>query len=194
MTKKIILGGLLAGLLLFVWSSLAHTVLPIGHMGISTTPNEDAVLAALKSNLTASGLYFMPAHETMEAAKTGGDQQKAMQEWQSKYGGGAWAFVVYHSSGASVMESSQLVAEFAADVVAGLIMAFALLMAAGRVRSFGGRVAFVTLLGLLPWLIVDFSNWNWYGFPLAYEIGQLLDQGVGALLAGIGLAWLFRKE
>jgi hypothetical protein len=73
-------------------------------------------------------------------------------------------------------------------------MAFALLMATPRVRSFAGRVVFVTLLGLLPWLIVDFSNWNWYGFPLAYEIGQLLDQGPGALLAGIGLAWMFRKE
>jgi hypothetical protein len=86
------------------------------------------------------------------------------------------------------------VGEFAADVIAGLIMAIALLMAALRVRSFWGRAGFVTLIGLLPWLIVDFSFLNWYGFPVAYGISELLDQVIGALLAGIGLAWLFRKE
>ncbi|MCI0350432.1 MAG: hypothetical protein L0Z53_13485 [Acidobacteriales bacterium] len=92
------------------------------------------------------------------------------------------------------MEVRQLVGEFLADVVAGMILAFALLMALGRLRSFGGRVGFVALLGFLPWLIVDFSFFNWYGFPPAYEVAQLLDQVIGAFLAGLGLAWLFRKE
>jgi hypothetical protein len=194
MIRKIILGGVLAGVLLFIWSSLAHTVLPIGTMGISTTANEDAVLATLRTNLSAPGLYFIPAHQMMQAAASGGDQQKAMADWQSKYGGGPWAVTMYHPSGASVMETRQLVAEFVSDVIAGMILAFALLMAVTRIRSFAGRVGFVTLLGLLPWLIVDFSYLNWYGFPLKYEVAQLLDESVGAVLAGLGLAVLFRKE
>ena len=195
MIKKIILGGILAGVLMFAWSSLAHTVLPIGAMGISTTANEDAVLTVLRTNLPDSGIYFIPAHQLMEAEKVAGaDRQKAMDEWQSKYGGGPSAVLVYKATGASVMEVRQLVCEFLADLVAGLIMAFALWMALARVHSFGGRVGFIALIGLLPWLIVDASNVNWYGFPTAYAIGQLLDQGVGAILAGIGLALLFRKD
>ncbi len=195
MIKKIILGGILAGVLMFAWSSLAHTVLPIGAMGISSTPNEDAVLTVLRTNLPASGMYFIPVHQLMEAEKaSGADRQKAMDEWQGKYGGGPSAVMVYRATGASVMEVRQLVCEFLADLVAGLIMAFALWMALARVHSFGGRVGFIALIGLLPWLIVDASNVNWYGFPTAYAIGQLLDQGVGAILAGIGLALLFRKD
>ena len=112
---------------------------------------------------------------------------------ETKYGGGAWAVLIYHPAGATVMEVKQLVCELLADVIAGLIMAYALLMALARLQTFAGRVVFVTLIGLLPWLVVDVSNMNWYGFPTTYGIGQLLDQGVGAILAGIGLALLWRK-
>lgn len=195
MTKKIILGGIVAGVLIFIWSSLAHTVLPIGAMGISTTANEDAVLATLRANLSGPGFYFIPGHQIMQMEQaSGSDRQRLMNDWQTKYGGGPWATIVYHPSGASLMEPRQLVGEFLSDLVAGLILAFALLMAATRVRSFIGRVFFVLLLGLLPWIIVDFSNWNWYGLPFKYEIGQLLDQGIGAALAGVALAWIYRKD
>ena len=194
MIKKIILGGILAGLAMFVWSSVAHTVLPIGAMGISTSPNEDAILTAFKSNLSAPGFYMIPVHQLFEAEKTGGDSQKAMTEWQTKYGGGAWAVLIYHPAGATVMEVRQLVCEFVADLIAGLIMAFALWMALARLSTFFARVGFIALIGLLPWLIVDVSNMNWYGFPYAYGIGQLLDQEVGAILAGVVLALLYRRE
>ena len=194
MIKKVTFGGILAGVLIFVWSSLAHTVLPIGAMGISTTANEDAILTTLRTNLQSSGFYIIPGHQLMEAEKVpGADQQKAMDEWQSKYGGGPHAILIYHPSGAKIMAAGQLVGELVADLIAGLIIAFALWMAVPRVRSFWGRVGLVALIGLLPWLIVDYSNVNWYGFPIAYAINQLLDQEIGAILAGIGLALLFRK-
>ena len=194
MTRRMILGGLLAGLLMFIWSSLAHTVLPIGEMGISTTANEDAILTALKTNLTAPGFYFIPGHQMMQAEKvSGADRQKAMEDWQNKYGGGPWAVMMYHPSGASAMATRQLVCELVSDLIAGIILAFALLMSAPRISTFLGRVGFVTLLGLLPFLIVEVSYLNWYGFPLKYGIGQLLDQGIGAVLAGLCLAALFRK-
>src|ERR671922_1584080 len=118
MTRRIILGGVLAGVLMFVWSSLAHTVLHIGAMGISTTANEDAVLAALKANLSAPGFYFIPGHQMMQAEKaSGAERKKVMEEWKSKYGGGPWAVVMYHPSGATAMAAGQLVGEFAADVI-----------------------------------------------------------------------------
>jgi hypothetical protein len=69
-----------------------------------------------------------------------------------------------------------------------------LLMALPNLRSFASRVLFVTLTGLLPWIVVDFSYWNWFEFPTAYAMAQMVDYVVGALLAGIFLAWFFKKE
>jgi hypothetical protein len=88
----------------------------------------------------------------------------------------------------------QLGLEFLSDLIGGLIAAFALAMATLRVRTFGARVGFVTLLGVLSWTLVDFSYWNWFGFPSAYEVAQFLDQVVGMALAGVALALFFRRD
>lgn len=194
MIKKIILGGILAGIVMFAWSSLAHTVLPIGTMGISTTPNDDAILSVLKSSLSSPGFYFIPGYPPLKGEKTSGDMQKAMTEFQTKYGGGPFALLIYHPAGLSDIQIKQLVCEFISDLVAGLIMAFALWMALSRLTTFVGRVVFITLIGVLPWVVVDVSFMNWYGFPTAYGIGELLDQGIGAILAGVVLALLYRRE
>jgi len=192
MTKKVVIGGILAGVLMFIWSSIAHTALPIGEMGLSTIPNEDVVLAAMKANMNAPGLYFLPGHEYFVAPPAQREAaMKAMMEKQKTSGS---AIVVYHPNGGEEISGKTLGLEFLSDLFAGWILAFALWAALPRVVSFGGRVVFVTALGLLPFIVSDFSQWNWYGYPARYEFGQILDYGVGALLAGILLAWFFRRE
>ena len=45
---KIVLAGLVGGLVVFAWSAFSHMVLPTREAGIRQIPNEDAVLSALK--------------------------------------------------------------------------------------------------------------------------------------------------
>lgn len=195
MSKKILIGGIVAGLILFIWSAIAHMALPIGDMGIKSIPNEDAVLAVLKANINEPGFYFFPGSEWMQSKSLPADQQKAVMEaWEKKYQAGPRGIMVYHPTGDTPMSAKQLVIEFVSDVVAGLIVAFALAMGLARLTTFGARVGFCTLLGLLGWVLIDFSYWNWYGFPTSYEVAQFLDQVVGMALAGVGLAFLFRKN
>jgi len=62
MTKRILLAGILGGIAMFVWASLAHMVLPLGQTGIKEIPNEAAVLSAMRSSLgEKSGFYMFPA-------------------------------------------------------------------------------------------------------------------------------------
>ena len=49
MTKRIVLAGVLGGIAMFIWTSLAHMVLPIGQTNVREIPNESAVLAARKA-------------------------------------------------------------------------------------------------------------------------------------------------
>ena len=61
MTKRILLAGVLGGVAMFIWTSIAHMALPLGEAGISEIPNEAAVLAAMQTSLgDKSGLYFYP--------------------------------------------------------------------------------------------------------------------------------------
>ena len=60
-TTRIFLAGVLGAVAMFVWTFVAHELLPLGEAGISEIPNEDEVLAAMKSNIGKKpGLYFFP--------------------------------------------------------------------------------------------------------------------------------------
>ena len=63
MSTRILLAGILAGIVMFIWNFIAHDLLPLGEMGIREFPEEAPLLDAMKTNLgDAGGLYLFPAH------------------------------------------------------------------------------------------------------------------------------------
>ena len=57
---RILIAGVLGAVVLFLWGFVAHTMLPVGEMGMSQPQNEDAVLQAVQANLPTPGIYVMP--------------------------------------------------------------------------------------------------------------------------------------
>src|SRR6185295_8614615 len=96
--KKVLLAGILGGLISFVWSAAVH-MLPTGHMGLSTlNDKEDAVLAALKSSNAQDGLYFFPGADMSKSMTA--EQQAA---WEAKYKAGPAGLLLYHPNGGEAM-------------------------------------------------------------------------------------------
>src|SRR5689334_5208979 len=62
--KRIIVGGILAGIAMFMWEGLAHEVLPLGEAGIKGLANEPPILASIKENVKESGFYIFPWMDT----------------------------------------------------------------------------------------------------------------------------------
>lgn len=59
--QRIFIAGILGAIAMFVWTSVAHMVTPLGSTGFSQMPNEAAMQSALDTNLAQhSGLYFFP--------------------------------------------------------------------------------------------------------------------------------------
>jgi hypothetical protein len=54
---RILLAGILGGIAMFVWTSIAHMALPLGEAGINEIPNESAVLIAMQSSM-GNGINF----------------------------------------------------------------------------------------------------------------------------------------
>ena len=48
---RILVAGVLGGIAMFVWTSIAHMALPLGEAGINKIPNESAVLGAMQGNI-----------------------------------------------------------------------------------------------------------------------------------------------
>ena len=192
MTKRILLGGVLGGIVLFLWSFVSHELLPLGEVGLKSIPNEGAVLGALRDNIKEPGFYFFPWREESPGA-TKQQQEATMKQWQEKYMAGPTGILIYKVHGEQAMSPRLLLTELGADIALMLVAAFLLAQAAGALGTFLGRALFVAALSLVGWLDIHVSYWNWYGFPTDYTLATLADAFIGYWLAGIVLAWLVKK-
>jgi hypothetical protein len=58
--KRWLIGGVIGGIIMFIWSAFSHMVLPLGEMGLKTLPNENVVIPAMKDGIREPGLYMFP--------------------------------------------------------------------------------------------------------------------------------------
>lgn len=183
--KKILLPGILGGIAVFVWSFISHMVLPIGEMGVKAVKaNDDAIVSAMKAEMTEPGLYMLPGLDRKTATA---EQQTA---WQAKWQAGPTAVVAYSPTGGEAMSAGQLIRQFVFALLCGLIVAFVL---SATTASLVNRALTAMLMGLFAWLTVNVPQWNWYGFPVSFTIGQGLDHLIGWLIGGFVIAWMIGR-
>jgi hypothetical protein len=181
---KVLLGGLVGGIVVFIWGAVSHMATPIGEMGIRQIANEDKVVGAMKGSIHEPGFYFFPGMENM---RNPSDAERTA--WEAKIKQGPTGVLVIHPEGGETMSPKQLSTEFASNVVAALLAAIVLT----QVRAgYFGRVLVVALMGIFGFVSICVSYWNWYGFPTDFTIGAALDESIGWILGGLALAAIVR--
>ena len=191
MTKRVLLAGLLGGIAMFAWSSVAHMVLPLGNTGIKEIPNEQGVLTAMRASLGESnGLYIFPG---MGLGPDAGMQQKnaAMDQYGQKLAVSPSGILIYHPPGAKPMTPGQLGTEFLTEMIECLLAV--MLLAQTRLTGYGARLGFVTVAGVLAAIATNISYWNWYGFPGSYTAAYMTTQIVGFICAGLVIAAVIKQ-
>src|SRR5438067_12561450 len=84
MSTRIFVAGILGGGVMFIWTSIAHMMLPLGETGIKEIPNESAVFAAMQSNMgDKTGLYIFRG-PGVGANATRLEKQEAMKKAMEK--------------------------------------------------------------------------------------------------------------
>jgi hypothetical protein len=185
--KKIILGALVGGIILFVWSWLAWVVLPLHVASMRPIENEDRVTEVLQSNLGVHGVYLYPSMARDEEISAE-EQKTATEEWEKKYERGPVGMIIYNPRGSDPNMPSQMAAGFVIDLAAALMAVWLLSRSTAFAASFVARVAYCGMLGILISVFAHLMNWNWLGYPLDYTTAMIADTVVGWLLAGIGIA------
>jgi hypothetical protein len=191
MMKRIILAGVLGGIAMFVWTSVAHRFTPLGEMGIREMPKEAAVLDALKTNLGDDrGLYLYPGMGLGPDA-TSDQKREAMKKMGDKLASNPSGLIMYNPLRPLNM-GKLLGREFGKELVLALLAVF--LLAQTRIVSFAGRVGFVTLVGLIAAMNTNVSYWIWYAFPKRYPAGYMFIDIVAFILVGVVAALVFPKR
>ncbi|MDQ6801056.1 MAG: hypothetical protein M3041_09490 [Acidobacteriota bacterium] len=184
--KKIVFGGIAGGLVLFVWSAIAHMP-PLGTAGerVVASDRELAILAALGGSMPERAIYILPG---TSGAATAAQQQ----EWATRFARGPAAVVAFNPRPADRAWlgsnfATWICIEFVSDMVAGFVGA---LIAASLSSGLGfwRRALLMATIGLVATIDIDGSYWNWYGFPTSYLLAQFVDHAGGWFLAGLVFA------
>jgi len=188
---KILFTGVLGGIVMFIWTSIAHMALPLGEAGIREIPNESAVLSAMQSNIgEQTGLYIFPGPGVGKNA-TRQEKNEAMKRISEKMAVNPSGILMYHAPGRPFAFGKWLGIEFGTELLEAILVVF--LLAQTRMVSFAGRVGFVLVAGILAAITTNVSYWNWYGFPGAYTASYVLTQIVGFFLVGVVAALVLPK-
>lgn len=178
---RILVAGVIGGILFFAASAAFHMATPLGHTGLKQLPSEDSVIAALKP-VPEDGMYMFPgmdmSHPTAEE----------MAAWEEKAKAGPWGLIIFHPGGTSAMSPTTLGIELASNIGACLLAA----LIAVRISGFISRLLAVSLLGPISWLSISASYWNWYGFPRDYSLAAFVMETACWIIAGVAIAAIAR--
>lgn len=189
---KMFLAAVLGAIVMFFWSFVAHTFLPLGETGVSEIPNEATVTAAMQGSIgDKAGFYIFPGPGLAPDA-TRAEKEKAMGKMAESYQTKPSGILIYHPPGTPFVFGKKLAIEFATELVQCLIGAFLLTLT--RLASYGARAGFFAALGLLAAVMTNVSYWNWYSFPGNYTAAYMFMQLVGFVLAGLVIALVLKNS
>jgi len=184
MTMRTLIAGVLGGIAMFIWATIAHTILPLGEIGISQMQDDGPAIQAMQAATgDKAGLYIFPAW---------GSEEPDMAEYDATLATSPSGVLIYHPAGRNGLFVQNLAVEFVNEVILTILVAYLLAMAA--VTGFVARMSFVAVVGVLAALASNASYWNWYGFPLDYTLATMFVEFVGYLAAGAAIAWWFGRS
>lgn len=180
---RVLVAGLLGGIVIFIWGVAAHMALGLGNVGIHQPADENTVLATLHEGLgEQAGIYMLPSFDPQhmnDPYKVRAYEQKAIRS--------PYAWVVYLPQGDDMLQMRQQIArQWASDTLGALALAFVM----GWIGlGFRRRLAIAAAAAVFAWLSTMVPYWNWYRFPLDFTLAALAEQLIGWLLAGAAMAW-----
>lgn len=191
MVKRLALGTLLGGIVLFVWSAIAWMVIPWPGDPLRAFTSEDEVIQAVTANAPRSGNYLLPNEPKRAPGMTDEQYKAARQAAMDRMTRGPMIFTVVRLEPMG-STTGPLIIQFLTQLVLALIATFMLLQTRGL--TYAGRVAFVTAIGVIIFVGGHVEEWNWFSFSNAYTAMEFGAIVIGWLLASFVIAGFGRGK
>jgi hypothetical protein len=184
---RVILAGIIGGVLVFCAGAFNHMVLELEGRGIRQLPNETEVRDFFARTKLAPGIYGFPHAGPGFKDMAAEEQAKEWERLSTLYKEGPAAFIVVAPTGEEMMGPMQLGPEFGTNVLAALIAAWIVFSTAPG-TSYPKRWLIVLMLGLFTWVCTSASYAIWYRFPWPFILDGLLASLIEWGFAGLVIA------
>ena len=181
-SMKIFFGGILGGVLLFVWGFLSWVILPIHKSSTHPLPNEDAIITALQSTVQYKGVFIFPSMSQSPSGST------AQAQWEAKYQHGPIGMIFYDPQGKNPFMPLQILNGLIIAMISSFLVVWFLTRSTAYTGSYFSRVAFCGMFGIFLVVAANLLMWNWFNEPNDWTIGLIIDDVIGWVLAGLGIA------
>ncbi|MEO6252478.1 MAG: hypothetical protein ABIO79_04200 [Ferruginibacter sp.] len=181
--KKLIIGALVGGIILFIWSFMSWGLLNLHGAEQKYTPKQDSILAYLGNQFSEDGAYFMP---TYPPGTSRDDMEKQMQASV----GQPWAKVVYHKK---MDGMNKMFMNMARGLLVDFVMICILCWLLLKIPNARFSTIFMANLavGLLIFLGGPYMMHIWFGsFDL---MAHLADVFISFGATGLWLGWWLRR-
>jgi hypothetical protein len=188
MWARILVAGIIGGILIFIMGAVNHMVLGLQGRAMSKLPDEASFVADLKGRNLPPGLYMFPAMQE------GGDQQDQAQwykELNERYKTGPAGLLLIVPPGHDMMGPQTLGMELVTDVIAALLASW-IVSLIGADIGFGRWLA-VLVIGVIGWFSLTASYGIWYRFPHAFVHDELYCALLEWSVAGAAIAAIVRR-
>lgn len=182
--KKMIIGALVGGIILFGWQFMTWSFLGLHDAQQKYTPKQDSILAYLGTQFNEDGAYMMP---TFPPGTSRDEMEKQMKTMEGK----PWASVVYHKS---MPGMNSMFMKMGRNLLVNIFIIWLLCWLLGKINSPSFGTIFIGTLGtgFIAFLHQPYTMHIWYGsFDLmAFFIDTVVSWGIAGLWLGW---WLSRK-
>lgn len=180
--KKIIIGGIVGGILVFLWQFLSWTVLDLHRASQQYTSRQDSIISYLSTQFSETGQYAVPTVP----------EHASKEQWEAAMNNSAgkpWAIISYHKA-----MNTNMGANMARCLVANIILVSLLcwILSQFQQPTFGKIFLTCLFTGLIVFLNAPYTLHIWYETPGI--TADLQDALISWGLVGIWLGWRFKKN
>jgi len=180
--KKLLIGALIGGIILFFCQFLSWTVLNWHNNAYRYTPKQDAIMSALSAQIDKDGQYMIP---NLPASASREDHENAMKTMDGK----PWALVAYHSA-----KNMNMVPNIIRGLIVDILIIgfFCALISRMNALNFTAILISSLFVGLIVFFNVPYTHHIWFqDFDL---MAYFWDCLVGWAAVGVWLGFLYGRK
>ena len=189
---KVLGGGLIGGIITFIWMWISWAVLPWHDWAFQKFENEEFISWVIQENAPKDGVYTIPAMNRPQK-KSLKEQKEGSLKQREKLEKGPFVYLYVSKKGMNPTNPrlyliSFLIRFFGAGAISAIL--FQLKQSCGYWK----RLFVVVLFGFAVAALAVLPQWNWFASGAEYALVSFADSIAAWFFAGLALAAFVRPK